>query len=177
MQYNNKTQKIIYNDVEYNNSMRVVHDRLIDLEHQIKQKDQLIAELKDIVETQKMRGKVYEGKIQNVNKQYNRFQHYKDLLNKNINQIQENLIQKEAKLNELQKQYLEKDKELVYYKEKSIKQQEEIEQYILELKVMSEEIKNLKNRTKEIEGSSNESAGKSFFKRLFNTNDMSETDK
>lgn len=86
-----------------NNYTEATYSNILNYEKQIKEKDRLIVELQNMLENEKMKVQSYETKIQNVNKQYARFQEYKEILNKKINYLQENLIAKEEKINELEK--------------------------------------------------------------------------
>lgn len=78
------------------------NNKVIMYEKIIKQKDQKINELQNMINNERIKIKYYETKIDNIYNQYYKFQEYKEALKDNIKFLQENLINKQEKIVELE---------------------------------------------------------------------------
>lgn len=78
------------------------NNKVIMYEKTIKQKDQKINELQNMINNERIKIKYYETKIDNIYNQYYKFQEYKEALKDNIKFLQENLINKQEKIVELE---------------------------------------------------------------------------
>lgn len=136
------------------NYMNFLYNKILMYEKHINEKDNLITELNNMVENERIKDQSYKERETNINKQYNKFQKYKKLLDKNISFLQESLINKENKINELENINLNKENEIIALREQ-IKEENIGAQYKEEIISMKEEISQLKNTisflTEEIE--------------------------
>jgi hypothetical protein len=66
-----------------------------------------------MLENKEIKIKFYQTKIENIYKQYNKFQEYKEALKNNISFLQENLIDKEQKIIELENISRAKESEII----------------------------------------------------------------
>lgn len=93
------------------------NNKVIMYEKIIKQKDQKINELQNMINNERVKIKYYETKIENIYNQYYKFQEYKEALKDNIKFLQENLINKQEKIVELENINRAKESQIISLKQ------------------------------------------------------------
>lgn len=106
--------------------MGKIHEMMSMCEKKSKQREQLVNQLKYILEEQKIKSLSYESKFEEINKEYSKFREGKELLNENVSYLQESLIAKEQRLNELENLNIEKENEILCLREKVYQQESSV---------------------------------------------------
>lgn len=132
-------------------------------QNRLKQKDNLITNLKRTINEEKVKSASYENKLKEMGNQYGKFLEGKDRLNDILKYLQENLSLREEEINKLNKLNSNKENEITSLKNEISLQEDRIHSLVEEIRNLQKEIDSLS-----IQSNLNESKpGNSFFDKIF----------